>query len=147
MLSTCQTKSVSMVSENISLWKLFLEAQLHSLLGQNFSHRPKKRKTTPWKQICSREEGMKFARGKRIGKRSRDNSKTVMNNQQSSKNSGYFYKNICGNEEGEHQCHEVVKRQNAKWDSSINSLMTGGRYHIETSPSIDWFLYDNGLRH
>ena len=50
MLSTCQTKSVSMVSENISLWKLFLEAQLHSLLGQNFSHRPKKRKTTPWKQ-------------------------------------------------------------------------------------------------
>lgn len=35
---------------------------------------------------------MKFARGKRIGKRSRDNSKTVMNNQQSSKNSGYFYK-------------------------------------------------------
>ena len=90
---------------------------------------------------------MKFARGKRIGKRSRDNSKTVMNNQQSSKNSGYFYKNICGNEEGEHQCHEVVKRQNAKWDSSINSLMTGGRYHIETSPSIDWFLYDNGLRH
>ena len=29
----------------------------------------------------------------------------------------------------------------------------GGRYHIETSPlilfrkSVDWFLYDNGLRH
>ena len=108
---------------------------------------PKRGKLLPESKICSREEGMKFARGKRIGKRSRDNSKTVMNNQQSSKNSGYFYKNICGNEEGEHQCHEVVKRQNAKWDSSINSFMTGGRYHIETSPSIDWFLYDNGLRH
>ena len=151
MLSTCQTKSVSMVSENISLWTLFLEAQLHSLLRQNFSHRPlsspQRGKLLPESKICSREEGMKFACGKRIGKRSRDNSKTVMNNKQSSKNSGYFYKNICGNEEGEHQCHEVVKRQNAKWDSSINSLMTGGRYHIETSPSIDWFLYDNGLRH
>ena len=33
------------------------------------------------------------------------------------------------------------------------TLYDGGRYHIETSPlicgakSMDWFLYDNGLRH
>ena len=33
----------------------------------------------------------------------------------------------------------------------INSLHDGGRYHIENSPlickSMDWFLYDIGLRH
>ena len=37
--------------------------------------------------------------------------------------------------------------------NAFNSFHDGGRYHIETSPlicfpkSMDWFLYDNGLRH
>ena len=33
----------------------------------------------------------------------------------------------------------------------IYLIHDGGRYHIETSPmdkkSMDWLLYDNGLRH
>ena len=44
--------------------------------------------------------------------------KRVMNNRKSSKSSRIFFLNICGNEEGEHKCDEVVKRQNVKRRSS-----------------------------
>ena len=34
-------------------------------------------------------------------------------------------------------------------NGNIQLFHDGGRYHIETSASksMDWFLYDNGLRH
>ena len=47
----------------------------------------------------------------------------------------------------------LVSKQNfANTKIILNKLFhDGGRYHIKTSPllckSMDWFLYDNGLRH